>query len=72
MLLISCLIIVLFVTALPLPAAKEPGLMPVLFALWLIVMGLTMLLQSELPVPEPPASMRRLFPDSKTEVSLRS
>ena len=71
MLIISCLVIVLFVVTLPLRAASSPGLMPALFLAWLVVMGFTMVLQTELPVPELPPAMRRLFPDSKTEVRMR-
>lgn len=71
MLVLSCLVVVLFVVTLPLRAASSPGLMPALFLLWLVVMGFTMVLQTELPVPELPPAMRRLFPDSKTEVSTR-
>lgn len=65
---LSCLVVVAFVVLLQLPAASVPGLLPMVFAGWLVVLGLTMLLQTELPVPQVDASMQRLFPDSKTEV----
>lgn len=67
-LVIACLVVVAFVVLLQLSAASVPGLMPMTFSVWLVVLGLTMLLQTELPTPETAPEMRRLFPDSKTEV----
>jgi hypothetical protein len=61
-------VVVLFAVLLQSSVAKIPGLMPVVFAAWLLLLGSTMLLHTELPVPELPAAARRLFPDSKIEV----
>jgi len=65
---ISCILVVAFVVLLQLPVARTPLMLPGLFVAWLVVFGLTMLLQAELPLPEPSAEMKRLFPDSKIEV----
>eukprot|EP00798_Chlamydomonas_sp_ICE-L_P014361 gene14361-20358_t len=55
---------------LQLPSAKGSVLLPFTAFAWAVLFGLTMLLQTEISPPEPPAEMKRLFPDSKMEVEL--
>jgi len=64
----ACVVVVAFVALLPSRAAHGPWVLPPLALLWFVLLGLTMLLQAELPVPEPPPEVARLFPDAKFQV----
>jgi hypothetical protein len=65
----ACLVTTTFAALLQLPAARVPGLLPTVFTSWLVLLGLTMLLQTELPTPAAQPQMKRLFPDSSIEVA---
>ncbi len=66
---VACLLVVAFLVLLQLPTHRMPGaLLVATFVAWLASLGLTMLLQAELPAPDISPDLRRLFPDSTLEV----
>ena len=69
MVVMSSVLVVAFVALLQLSNAhRAPLWLPLLAALWFILFVLTVLLHSEMPLPQLSPSMQRLFPDSHHQV----